>query len=68
MVVTDTNSRQNRRPDLVTQGTHVRAEPIEPFTSGNLFAKEHARATCIDEAPLFGPQIIRNRSASSRAR
>lgn len=69
MVRTDSDSRQNRRPDVVTHDCHVSAEAIEPIVRlGNLFAKEDARAVCNDEAPLRGPQIRRNRAASRCAR
>jgi hypothetical protein len=69
MVCTDSDSRQNRRPDFVTKGRHVIAQAIEPIDRlGNLFAKEDARAACSDEAPLCWPHISRNRAASARAR
>lgn len=69
MVCTDTESRQNGRPDFVTHGFQVIANAIEPIAGvGHLFAKNNDRETCKYEAPELRPHIIRNRSASSRRR
>jgi len=56
MVRSDTDSRKNSRPDLVTQWTQVIADLIEPSSFlGNLFAKDNSRAFCGDDAPPFRP-------------
>lgn len=50
MVLTDAASRQNRRPDFVTQCFHVIADAIKPVAGfGNLFTKQDSRTTFSDE-------------------
>ena len=44
MVETDSDSRQNTRPDFVAHRFQVIADAIEPAAGvGNLFAKDHSR-------------------------
>ena len=69
MVLTDSASRKNRRPDLVIQCFQVIADAIDPVASmGNLFAKEFSRALCSDEGEPMGPEVIGCVSAARRAR
>jgi hypothetical protein len=68
MILADTESRKNRRPDFVTQWLHVIADAIKPSPLlGNLLAKDFSRTICSNEGEPVGPSIFRDVLASRRA-
>jgi len=68
MILADTESRKNRRPDFVTQWLQVIADAIEPASLvGNLFAKDFSRAVCSDKPKPVNPPILRDVVTARRA-
>jgi hypothetical protein len=58
MVRTDSDSRENRRPDGVAHAFHVIADAIEPISGlGSLLTKDDRRRSFSDEPKPLRPKV-----------